>query len=110
MEVNTVQKEGFLLVEVRGELEAENTDRISSTIKAHLQTTALFVIDLTGVPYIDSAGLGVILASLKTVRERGGDIRLCGLNPHVRRVFDLVDASKIVIVQDGLEHGEAHSK
>ena len=45
------------------------------------------LVDLAGVSYIDSSGVGMMAAKLKTVRERGGDIRLLRLNSRGNRLF-----------------------
>jgi anti-sigma B factor antagonist len=34
------------------------------------------VVDLDAVTYIDSAGIGMVVSKLKTLRERGGDMKL----------------------------------
>ena len=45
------------------------------------------LVDLAGVTYIDSSGVGMMAAKLKTVRDKGGDIRLLRLNPRGHRLF-----------------------
>jgi len=47
------------------------------------------VVDLGRVDYISSAGLGVLFALAKRMRETGGALALCALGDQVRRVFDL---------------------
>jgi anti-sigma B factor antagonist len=47
------------------------------------------VVDLDGVTAIDSSGVGMMAAKLKTVRERGGDLRLLHLNARGQRLFTL---------------------
>ena len=47
------------------------------------------VVDLGGVTMIDSSGVGMMAAKLKTVRESGGDLRLLHLNARGQRLFTL---------------------
>jgi anti-sigma B factor antagonist len=47
------------------------------------------VVDLGGVTSIDSSGVGMMAAKLKTVRESGGDLRLLHLNARGQRLFTL---------------------
>jgi anti-sigma B factor antagonist len=47
------------------------------------------IVDLAGVTYIDSSGVGMMAAKLKTVRERGGDIRILRLNARGNRLFSV---------------------
>ena len=48
------------------------------------------VIDLTDVDYISSAGWGIFVSEIKGLRARNGDIKLAGMNPDVRDVFELL--------------------
>ena len=45
------------------------------------------VVDMAGVTYIDSSGIGMMAAKLKEVRKHGGDIRLLRLNARGQRVL-----------------------
>jgi anti-sigma B factor antagonist len=47
------------------------------------------LVDLAAVTYIDSSGVGMMAAKLKTVRDRGGDIRLVRLNTRGHRLFSV---------------------
>jgi len=47
------------------------------------------VVDLGEVLSIDSSGVGMLAAKLKTVRESGGDLRLLHLNARGQRLFTL---------------------
>ena len=47
------------------------------------------VLDMADVTYIDSAGVGMIAGKLKTVRERGGDMKIARLSTRGQRVFGM---------------------
>jgi anti-sigma B factor antagonist len=48
------------------------------------------LVDLAGVTYIDSSGVGMMAAKLKTVRDSGGDIRLMHLTTRGQRLLSLL--------------------
>jgi anti-sigma B factor antagonist len=54
-----------------------------------------FLIDLTGIGYVSSAGLRVLLGTAKQLEGGKGSLRLCGLNASVRQVFDVAGFSKL---------------
>ena len=56
---------------------------------------AKVVLDLGGVTYIDSSGVGMIVAKLKTLKERGGDMKLLHLE---RRAESLLSMLKLLIL------------
>jgi anti-anti-sigma factor len=53
------------------------------------------VLDMSAVTYIDSAGVGMIVGKLKTIRSNGGDMKLVKLNPRGLRIFGI---SKLLMV------------
>ena len=56
---------------------------------------AKVVLDLGGVSYIDSSGVGMVVAKLKTLKERGGDMKLLHLD---RRAESLLGMLKLLIL------------
>ena len=68
-------------------LTAEDLQRVfSSEVEAGRKN---LVADFAGVDYTSSAGLRVLLATLKQTRSRGGDLRLAAPRPEVSKVLDL---------------------
>ena len=56
---------------------------------------AKIVLDLGGVTYVDSSGVGMLVAKLKTLKENGGDMKLLHLN---RRAESLLGMLKLLVV------------
>jgi anti-sigma B factor antagonist len=61
---------------------------------------AKIVLDLGGVTYIDSSGVGMLVAKLKALREKGGDMKLLHLNRRAESLFGML---KLLIVFDRFE-------
>ncbi|HEY8009501.1 MAG TPA: STAS domain-containing protein [Rudaea sp.] len=57
-----------------------------------------FLIDLSGVIYVSSAGLRVLLALAKRLDGGKGSLRLCGLNASVMQVFEVAGFSKLFAI------------
>ena len=55
---------------------------------------------MAGVDFLDSAGLGSLIALLKRVSERGGDMKIAGLQKKVRMVFEITRAFKVFDIFD----------
>ena len=54
------------------------------------------VVDLAGVEFMDSSGLGALIASLKTARQAGGDLRIAAVNEQVALVLQLSNLDRIL--------------
>lgn len=61
------------------------------------------VVDLSGVEFLDSAGVGVLVALFKNSRLHGGCARFCGLTPGVRSVLELIQLDRIFEIYDDVE-------
>ena len=58
------------------------------------------VLNFSGVPYIDSTGLGFLVGSRVTAENVGMSMVLAGINPHVRKILDSVKLSQFFIMAD----------
>lgn len=67
----------------------------------------IYILDLSGVTFVDSSGIGAIVGLLKFLgRERR--LELCGLNPMVQKVFRLTRLDKVFIIRKDRDACMAH--
>lgn len=59
-----------------------------------------FVADLKQVDFMDSAGLGTLIAVLKRISEEGGDMKIACLQKKPRMVFEITRAYKVFEIYD----------
>ena len=71
---------------------------VTAAIQAHPGATV--VVDLAGVGYLDSTGLGMLVGAHKRATEAGGAIRVVNPSTMIRRVFDITDLSILFIDED----------
>jgi anti-sigma B factor antagonist len=65
----------------------EEADELRRVILGLLNETRRIVINLAEIEYIDSSGLGVLVASFISARNRGAEIKFAALSPRVRGVL-----------------------
>jgi len=72
------------------------------------------LLDFSGVEYINSQGLGVILQLQKQLSVRSGGVAVAGLNERVKKVFTMTGVHKVVSLyedaQDALDQDELFKK
>ena len=90
MTINESNEGGVVVVSPQGRIDSTS----SATLDHHLQALAAagktrVVIDFSGVDYISSAGLRVMLSLAKRARDQKGRVALFGMNDSVRQVFEL---------------------
>lgn len=76
------------ILEVSGSLQHVDTPGFEEALEKIMQDGARFIVlDFTGLRYICSSALGVMIASKRKIRRREGDIRLVVQDGDVARVF-----------------------
>jgi anti-sigma B factor antagonist len=96
LKISTRLMDGILVVDCNGRIVfGEESAYLRDTVKKHLTETKNLVINLGGVNYIDSGGLGTLVALYTTARTNGGKIKLAHLT---QRVGDLLQVTKLLTV------------
>lgn len=81
-----------------------NEDRLDAHNSGELKTQMLtffdegknnLVIDLKDVRFVDSSGLGSLVSGFKNASARNGNLKLCGLQPQVRSMFELTRLHRV---------------
>lgn len=54
------------------------------------------VVDMSGTTFMDSSGLGALVAGLKSARQGGGNLRIAGLTPQVEMVLKLTNLDRVL--------------
>jgi len=89
-------REGVAVIALSGEADVYTSPRVKQEIVDLLNSgTTKLVVDLTGVEYLDSTGLGVLIGGLKRAREREGDLKLICDNVRILRIFEITGLTKI---------------
>lgn len=89
--LNTSTHEELSIMAVEGYLDAHTAPQFEETLQAEIEAgRTRIVVDCSKLTYISSAGLGVFMSFIEEIRERGGDIKICGLVPKVRHTFEIL--------------------
>jgi stage II sporulation protein AA (anti-sigma F factor antagonist) len=90
MEIREERAADVLIVAPTGRLDTTTSTDLERHLLARLDANERrLVLDLTGIEYVSSAGLRVLLFVAKRLKATSGDLVLCGLGPAVRQVFEL---------------------
>jgi anti-sigma B factor antagonist len=103
MKVRIESLEVVSVVAIEGSVDGLTADTLMTALQEHLETgNSRIVADLSAVEYTSSAGLRVLLATVKAARSRGGDLRLACVTPAVLKVLALSGFTSILKFYDGL--------
>jgi len=94
---------GVGVLTVSGQIDAYSAPEIEKALTAIINDQGRVVVDLAAVDYVSSAGLRVLLAGLKQTRSqvaKAGDLRVVGLQPQVKEVFDIAGFTPLFKIYD----------
>lgn len=79
------------VIRVSGYLDAHTASDLESTLRTAVEGGSVrLVVDFSDLDYISSAGLGVFMVFIESVRQAGGDLKLAAMSDRVFSVFDLL--------------------
>ena len=98
------QVKNLTILDLEGDFDSRNAASAKERIRATIEEGCdCILINLEGVPYMDSAGLGTLVSALKATSERGGVICLSCLTDQVRMVIELTRLDRVFTVYDSVE-------
>ncbi len=90
-EIHKENKNGVIIVRVSGMLDAHTTPQMEKAFEDLIsEGNYKVVVNLKDLDYISSAGLGVFMAYVETMRENKGDIKFAEASEKIYSVFDLL--------------------
>ena len=91
---------GCLTVRITGEIDHHTARvlRVDIDRAVYLYRAPKVVMEMSGVSFMDSAGLGLILGRYSVIRELGGRLCLRGVSPEVEKILKLAGTDKLVSV------------
>src|SRR6266850_7506323 len=96
LKLTTRTVQGILVVNCDGRIVfGEESAELRDTVKKLVAQNNQIVLNLAGISYIDSGGLGTLVALYTTAQNAGGAVKLANLT---QRVDDLLQVTKLLTV------------
>lgn len=99
MDIEVVRSAAITVVVPKGDLDMAAADQMKRVLSGLVDEGAVkLLVDLGHVGYIDSSGMGALVATLKHARGAGGDLHLCALQDDVRAIFEMTRLIKAITI------------
>jgi anti-sigma B factor antagonist len=102
LEIHVEETADYTLCRPMGELDAYTVGQFRETL-VELAATPRLLIDLSDVPFMDSAGLGALIGGIRRAREAEGDVSVACSRPTLTRLLHTTGFDRIVPVTETLE-------
>ncbi len=88
---------------LEGRLDANTAKKLKGIVVEQLDGGHLkLILDLSGLSFIDSSGLGTLVAALRGASAKGGDICIASMSDQVRTLFELTRLNKVFTCFDNV--------
>jgi len=97
-------RNGWSVLSVRGEVDVYTAPRFRERlIELVSEGKHRIVVDLEGVDFLDSTGLGVLVGGLKRLRSHDGDLALVCTQARILKVFEITGLTKVFSIYDSVD-------
>jgi len=92
----SLKKGDILLIKLAGSLDLNTASKLSDKLGDEIKKGARkIVLNLAGVDYMASAGLGTIISAENMLTKNGGELRLSSLSEKITKIFELIGFSHV---------------
>ncbi len=96
--------EDGVLLAPKGEIDLSRSPALRQTItRVQEDRPRRLVIDLSGVPYMDSSGVATLIEAMRTAQESDGQLIICGLQDKVRSIFEIARLDMVFTIAETCE-------
>src|SRR5688500_12258770 len=106
--LDVTEREGAAVLAVRGDVDVYTAPRLrEQLVELVSQGKHRIVVDLEGVEFLASTGLGVLVGGLKRVRTHDGDLGLVCTQHRILKVFEITGLTKVFSIHDTVDDAVA---
>jgi anti-sigma B factor antagonist len=99
---------GFTIIEVSGEIDVYTAPKLREKLISLVEEGSYqLIVDMEGVEFLDSTGLGVLVGGLKRVRAHDGWIDLVCTQSRILRIFRITGLNKVFSIFDTVAEATA---
>ena len=101
MEINAVRRGQRIIVRLMGELDHHSAEHVRQSLDMILTdvTVRELQLDMTGVTFMDSSGIALILRAQRRMQTLGGSLLVCRVPQQARRVLDAAGIDRVVTIR-----------
>lgn len=96
--INPITATAIVVRFSKDNLDSSNVEAFREQIKASTDNCDALLLDMSELNFVDSSGLGALLATLRVMNAKNGQLRLFGMTRPVRALFELVRMHRIFLI------------
>ena len=104
LSLDVTERDGYSVLSVRGEVDVYTAPKFRERL-IELVSDGKYeiIVDLEGVDFLDSTGLGVLVGGLKRLRSHEGDLLLVCTQSRILKVFEITGLTKVFSIYESVD-------
>ena len=96
--LQSIRDADSVIVRLAGELDHYCAQSVRRQLDSLIADTSIrwLILDFTALQFMDSSGIGVILGRYRQMRDRGGQVGVIHMNPHIQRIFRMSGMDRVI--------------
>ncbi|MDM8557008.1 STAS domain-containing protein [Desulfococcaceae bacterium HSG7] len=104
MEISVKEMGDVGVIKLEGRLDAHSAKKVKDTITGQVKAKLInLVVDMGAIKFMDSSGLGTLVASLNSVRRAKGQLKIASIHNQVRAIFELTRLHLVFEIFDDVQ-------
>ncbi len=110
LEIKIIKKKDYVyVVELQGSLDTETAPLLQEELNEIIdEKTQAVLIDMKGITYISSSGIGVIIGVKKKLKQKQANFAMIDLQPQIEKVFNAMKILPIVDIFDNMPEADKY--
>lgn len=107
MNTSIIKKHRMILMHISGEIDHHSAECIREVLEREIRRSSAIniALDFSGVTFMDSSGIGMIIGRYKTVTALGGSLIIFDASEQIKRLLEMSGLSPLLIICDTLQRG-----
>lgn len=104
LEIKINKKKNYIyFVELKGSLDSDTYHKLQERLSEIIDdNTKAVILDMGGIDYISSAGIGVVMSTKKSLQQKNANFAMVNLQPQIKKVFDVMKILPMIDILDDM--------
>jgi anti-sigma B factor antagonist len=104
MEINVEQRDSLVVLSPSGDVDLSSSKDLQQAVRQTMnKKPARVVVDLAGVPYMDSSGVATLVEAMQIARKQSTELVLACMQAKVRSIFEIARLDRVFTIVDAVE-------
>lgn len=110
LEIKIDKKKDYVyFVELKGSIDSDTYQELQEKLNEVIDdNTKAVILDMGGVNYVSSAGIGVVMNTKKSLQQKNANFAMVNLQPQIKKVFDVMKILPMIDILDDIPEADKY--